>query len=310
MKKIETGVLTKHRKKAFGASSVSKAKKLKSKEGRETIADREAEKKAKKTTKESIKEEIKAELKKEVSETFISTMDLKSSGRVELGGVDRDRHDANILRLEWAIKFPLLTPQEFLLHEKDYSVSQAHRIFEVSGGESEWRDERDKLLNGVTETMIKRNVDKLVEMNDTHIKLSQLGLAKVAEMLTKLQCDPVLDADGKMMIDPRTKRPIYRGFRSIDLVNCMTALNQASTIQRRAYGLANDVGQQQIAEAMKASSAPTTINIQNNMTITEAPQTKMEQIIEKLEYEDIAEMIKQRRAMKAIEVKPIDENNE
>lgn len=300
--KIETGVLTKKDKaKAFDAKTDKKSSKLHGKKARAVVEERA---KPKPTTVERIKEEIKADMKKEVAASFLKVTDARGDGMIEIGGVERARHDANILRLEWAIKFPLLTPQEFLLHEKDYSVTQAHKIFEVSGGESEWRDERDKLLNGVTETMIKRNVDKLVEMNETHIKLSQLGMAKIAEMLTKMQTEPVLDGDGKLMIDPKTKRPVYRGFRSIDLVNCMNALEKAQTISRRAHGLSNEVGLQQISEAIKSSTAQQTqINIQNNMTIVEAPKSKMEQIVDSLEYEDIRDLIKERRDMKRLEHK-------
>lgn len=198
----------------------------------------------------SIKAEIRAEMKRELDFSFIKIIDPDNKGYVEIGGTERERHDANILRLEWVIKFPMLSPQEYLLHEKDYSYQQAKRILAVSGGEAEWRDDRDKLLNGVTDTMIKRNIDKMVENSETHIKLSQLGIAKIAEMLTKMQIDSVLDAAGKIMVDLKTQRPIYRGFRSMDLVNCMNALERAQQVQRMAFGLSNDVGIKQLTEML------------------------------------------------------------
>lgn len=285
----------------------SPTKKALSERAKKAAAVREERKLDKKpVTKESLKEEIKAEIIKETKEkidaSFTTLADPVGKAVVEIGGVERERHDANILRLEWAIKFPMLSPQEFLLHEKDYSPRQAHRIFEVSGGESEWRDERDKLLNGVTETMIKRNIDKIVEMKETHIKLSQLGMAKIAEMMSKMQIEPVLNEEGKLMIDPRTKRPVYRGFRSIDLLNCAGALGKFQDIQDRAMGTMPNLGMAQIQEAIK-SSHNVQINVQNNLTIEETPKSKMEQIVDKLEYEDIAEMIKERRAMKRAEQK-------
>lgn len=282
------------------ASAVAKKREEAKALRRAELAEKEAKAPiTKKALKEEIKEELKKEAKKEIEATFVKAIDVDGSDIVEIGGVERERHDANILRLEWAIKFPMLSPQEFLLHEKDYSPKQAHRIFEVSGGEAEWRDERDKLLNGVTETLIKRNIDKIVEMKETHIKLSQLGMAKIAEMMSKMQIEPVLNEEGKLMIDPRTKRPVYRGFRSIDLLNCASALSKFQDIQDKAMGVAPDLGMAQIADAIKSHSA-VQINVQNNLTIEEAPKSKMEQIVEKLEYEDIAELIKERRAMKRL----------
>lgn len=107
------------------------------------------------------------------------------------------------------------------------------------------------------------------------------------------------------MIDPRTKRPVYRGFRSIDLLNCMSALEKAQQIQRRAQGLSNDVGMAQLSEAIKNSKQ---INVTvENMTVEAKPKSKMEAIIDALEYEDIAVLIKERRAMKRNDQKDIIE---
>lgn len=248
--------------------------------------------------KEEIKEEIKEEMKDEVRK-----VPIVEAGLVEIGGVEKERHDANVLRLEWAIKFPLLTPIEYLTGEKGYSVYQAQRILEVSGSIDEWIDEREKIVNGITETMVKRNIDKIVEMKEMFLGASKIALTKSIEMLSRLQIDPVRDEDGKLMIDPKTKKPVYRGFRSIDLLNCVSAIEKANSIMERVSGVKPELGLEQVKQLLEQNKQQSIqVNIQNNsvtLTTEEPKKNKLEEFVEKLSYDEMQEIIREKRRMRA-----------
>lgn len=240
---------------------------------------------------------------------FVNTVGVKqrkSTGRpikketfiVELGGKDKIAHDSQILRLEWAIKYPTLTPAEFLLDIKGYSHQQTSKIIETTGGMSEWLLEKNNVLDKMTESVVKRHIDIIAEVQETHIKASKVGLAKAIEFLAKLSIEPARDADGKMIMDGKGK-PVWKGYRSIDLVNIMNSIEKAQVIYRRAMGLGNDEGgMAQILEKIGQLNVQQNVQ-QNHLHIHEAPQSELATKIEKeMSYDDLLEFIEFRREQK------------
>jgi hypothetical protein len=205
------------------------------------------------------------------------------------GGEEKIKHDSHILMMEWAWKFPDLKPIEFLMERRSYSEVQAKRIINISGGSTMWETEKTKVLDKISETVIKRHIDKMVEVNDQHIAASKLGMAKALEMLTKLNITAELDKDGK--INKRT-------MRSIDLVNIMNAIEKAQVIYRRAMGIPNEEsGIAQILEKVAQVTVQNNVQV-NNTVIQAAPKSDLQTKMEALDYDDVVELIEMRREMK------------
>lgn len=224
----------------------------------------------------------------------------------DLGGLSRIEREAEVLQLDWAIRFPLLKPLEFLTIEKGYSVNQANQILHESGGTSDWELRRTEIQNKVTETVVKRHVDQIAEFNDMFIKGAKVGMAKGLEMLSKFGIEPVKDEHGKLIIDPRTKKPVYRGFRSIDLLNTVNAIKVTQEIHRRALGVRDDEDLQSILETVtnlkEMQKREITLN-QTNINLTMSPakqeaEKKIEQFVGKLSYDDIRTFIDYHREKK------------
>jgi hypothetical protein len=218
--------------------------------------------------------------------------------RRDIGGSDKLKHDGHILMMEWAIKYADMLPRHFLMERRGYSESQAETIIAVTGSTSEWANARDRILDSMSESVIKRHIDKIVEVNDQHISASKLTMAKAIEMLTKLPVDNELD--------PKTGKPKKRTMRSIDLVNCANAIEKAQTIYRRAMGLPNEEsGIAQILE--KVANMNVQNNVQINNTVIQPEKSEHQKRIEALSYEDIMEFVEYRREQKKL-AQPNGEN--
>lgn len=233
--------------------------------------------------------------------------------------VDKWKHDVGILMTEWAVKYPLLSPRKWLIEIKGYTDYQAKQIMDFSGSDTSWVTEKNKILDKMTETMIKRHVDIMAEVQDTHIKASKVGLAKAVEMLSKMQIEPLVDSAGRFVKDPTTGKVLYKGFRSIDLLNCLGAIEKAQNIYRKAMGLPNEEGGlQQILNKMNEIGPA----VEQHLHIHEAPsgpESKGEELARRMDtemsYDDIQTLIKIYRENKkrqsesqTIETEKVDDN--
>lgn len=222
----------------------------------------------------------------------------------DMGGADKLKHDGHILMMEWAIKYSDMIPRRFLTDRRGYSERQADQILAITGSTSEWANARERVLDSMSESVIKRHIDKLVEINDQHVSASKLTMAKAIEMLTKLPVD--------VEVDPKTGKAKKRTMRSIDLVNCANAIEKAQTIYRRAMGLPNEEsGLAQILEKVASLNVQQN-NVQINNTVVQQPPEKSEQQkkIEALSYDDIMEFVEFRREQKRLAQQPKDPNAE
>ena len=209
-----------------------------------------------------------------------------------IGGLDRIEREGHVLQMDWAIRFPLLKPQEYLVAERGYSIKQANAILHETGGEDDWVLRRVEIQNKVTETVVKRHVDQIAEFNETFIKASKVGLAKSLEMMTKLSLDAVKDEDGKLILDPKTKKPVYRGFRSIDLLNTLSSVKIAQEIWRKAMGIKDEEGMAQILEKIDQMNQQQRIQVNQQINLTVNPakkeaEQKLESFVREMSYEDI-----------------------
>lgn len=215
-----------------------------------------------------------------------------------VGGKERLTHDAEILRLEWAIKYSNMPPYRWLQEVKDYSEGQAQAIVNHGGGLEEWQREKERVLDRMTESVVKRHIDQMAEVQETHVKSSKLGLARAVQMLTE---------GGRHLVSPKTGlkklsedgRPIVMPLTPKELLTCMGTIEKAQTIYRRAMGLPNDEGGlAQIIDKIQASNV--TQNIQNNITIHESPkESEAEVMARTMTEEQIEAFVEFRREEKA-----------
>jgi hypothetical protein len=209
----------------------------------------------------------------------------------DVGGVEKLKHDGHILMMEWAIKFGELSPTQFLMERRGYSAQQAKDILMHSGGSKEWEMGRVKIQDKMSESVVKRHIDKMVEVNDQHIAASKLSMAKAIEMLTKLNVS--------VEVDPKTGKAMAKSMRSIDLVNITNAIEKAQTIYRRAMGIPNEEsGIAQILEKVATMNVQQNVQINNTVVQNQAPKSDLQAKMEELDYDDILEFIEYRRELK------------
>lgn len=214
------------------------------------------------------------------------------------GGVDSLKHDLDLLAMERAIMYPSYSVGAFLEEMKGYSVGQINRIFKHKPA-SEWEAAKDQVMDKITENVVKRHIDQLAEVNEQHIKASKLTMARAVEMLTKLPVSSRTEYDYEpdgvtVRRDPVTNKPMRKmTLRSVDLMNCSSAIKSAQEIYRKAMGLNNDDGGiQQILD--KVTQLSQINNVQNNVTIN-MQQTPLEQALSQMSYEQISELIEMKR---------------
>jgi hypothetical protein len=224
----------------------------------------------------------------------------------DVGGKERWVHDIEILVTEWAFFFPNHLPKQFLMDCKGYSVSQADSILGQYPA-LQWHPKREAAVDKLTEGLVRRHVDKMAEIQEQHISASKLGLAQAIKMLASGGTELLKDKDNKIQLDANGN-PRYKQFRSFDLVNCMTAIEKAQHIYRRAMGLPNEEGglQQILNKVEKMQELRhQTLNVQINQIRTEASDGKP--TVADLSYEDIMMLIEAKRDQKKLSTAPVDE---
>lgn len=212
----------------------------------------------------------------------------------DLAAEDLETRESRLLKMEWALSADGLVPQSWLKQKRLMEENRAEKIIARSGGAASWYAEKEKIKDQVVKTITKRHVDLVVEVQESHIAGSKLTLAKAMDML----------ANGTEKYDRETKTNVRVPLRSVDLLNCATALEKAQNIYRKAIGLGNEEGGlKQILEAIQHANGMTQINIQNNTTIEAAEDLPPEELamrekMQKMSYEDLVEIIEWRREQK------------
>lgn len=212
-----------------------------------------------------------------------------------LGGKEKWAHELEILQLEWAIKYPAMKPTVWMREIKGYSADQAKNILSHAP-EPTWQNQKAKVLDKMTESLVKRHIDLVAEVQEQHISASKLGLARAIEMLSNNGVR-VRRKDGKEYTMP---------LRSVDLLNAMSAIEKAQNIYRKAMGLPNDEGGlAQILEKVQQVTIQQNIqnNVQNNTTIVSENTTVSPELAKKLDYDTVLEFIEYRREQKALKAK-------
>lgn len=213
----------------------------------------------------------------------------------DAGGKDKLAHDVEILVMEWAFFYPNHSPTSYILDVKSYSESQRDNIFRIMPA-VDWPKRRGMAQDKLTGELVKRHVDTMAKVQDEHISASKLGLARAVQMLADGKTE-LVKKDGKPILDAHGN-PKFKQFRSVDLLNCMGAIEKAQNIYRRALGLPNDEGGlHQILNKLEKLKEPSvnfnlTQNVQHNHGVQAADTPD-------LGYDDIMILIEMKREQKA-----------
>lgn len=237
------------------------------------------------------------------TEELVSAVTATVEDKDKYSTGEKEHREAKLLMFQWAIEGGPTTPRSWL-NSQGYSDRAAHAILDLLPSD-EWKEKRRSLQDGVTEKIAKRYVDKIAEMSESHLKSSNLIHLKAVEYLSKLSIEPARDAKGKIIVDGKGK-PVFRGIRSQDLVNAAVAVKESQAIMRKALGIndRDDFGLQQILNKIEQKNE--IHNTQINIINTE--DSKIAKAVERLDYDDIVDLIKaRRRKAREIEAKRIEE---
>lgn len=212
---------------------------------------------------------------------------------------ERKKSEADLLHLEWVFKYPTLSPTAYLGTIKGYSKYEVNDLL-ARLPPPEWYARKEKIGDEITADLIKRHTHVIAEVQEQHIRASNVGLAKAIEMIAKMSIDPLMDDDGKIKVDPKTGKPLYKGFRSIDLLNCLSSIKIAQEIYRKAMGLPNDgEGLAQILDKL--------VPVQNSTQINISVESEKDKKMNELSYDDLMLLIEHKReALKKEEEKEND----
>lgn len=208
-------------------------------------------------------------------------------------GQDRFAHEVSILMTEWAISGADLSPTQWLREIKGYSASQSDALVLAGGKASEWKKKRNSITSQISEKIIKRHVDLLVEMQDTFIKASKLGLANAVKQMS----------EPKMVFekDPLTgKIRRKEGLSPKENLDCLNAIKSAQEIYRKALGLGECDGglQEVLTQLERVKQEPT---IQKEEIEPESISGVADPRFETLTYDDIFDLVEFRREQKRMQ---------
>lgn len=185
-------------------------------------------------------------------------------------------------RIEWSVRYFHLTPRDYLMSVKGLSNNQASKVLRFAPAVS-WQETRRAYQNEILLQTSKRHIDLIVEAQGHYIQASKLGLAKAMELLAKFEVEAVLDPKtGQPLLNKRGK-PIYR-VRAMDLLNIMKAIETAQTVYRKAMGLRDDEGLQQVVNLVQAD----VVQIQPQGVAVEKARAE-------LSYDEIMAFIEEKR---------------
>lgn len=223
---------------------------------------------------------------------------MATRGPKDTGGKERHQWEAEMLRIEWAIKYPQMAPYKFLMEIKGFNLHQAeHIVIEKLGGLDTWASERARIQDKITESVAKRHIDLIAEVQEQHVQASKLSLAKAVEMLAK-GTTTRLKRKNKDTGESEYGDPISLPLRSVDLLNCVTAVEKSQQIYRRALGLPNEEGGlAQILEKVQQLNLTQNNTTENHLHVHSGP-TETAKTMSTLSYEEIRSFIEYRRELK------------
>lgn len=213
------------------------------------------------------------------------------------------RLDVEALQIEKGVLYPAMSVRDYLLNVKGYTSKQYSKFMEWAPV-AVWDERRTKLQNAVTAELLKRHVDVAAQTQDLFLNVTRLGITRILEMLTKWSVE--IYPEYVEVPDPatpgKTKRVRKTSLRSIDVVNCMSAMKHAQDIYRKAMGLHDEADSiAGVIEQMRSltGEANVTFNQQINVftgTSKLAPEARKN--IQELPYDDILPLIEAKRELR------------
>lgn len=184
-------------------------------------------------------------------------------------------HPVELMLTDWSIKYPEKKPHFYLTEIKGYTQKEATTIMNGTPA-PDWYAAKNDLLDGMTSSLAKRQIDWAAEMHDLHFEGSKIGLDSAIDWLRFQQTRPEQERDIKM---------IKVALESVQI---------AQKIQRTALGLPTDDGAIHIYQNL-------IMRQQQHTHVNESDKTPVEKLEERLSFDDIQSLIEHRRLEKAKE---------
>lgn len=225
--------------------------------------------------------------------------------------------DIEQLQIERGMLYPGLKVYEFLVDIKGYTSNQYKEFMRLSSG-ADWDKVRDETQSRITARVAERHVDLIAESEDLFLRTAKIGITRIVEMLTKLKVTEV--PEFVLIEDPITKKKKQykkNNLRSVDIANCMSALENGMRIYRTAMGLSDEAeGLKFVMGQLRDMLAGSGVNL-TQVTVNTGPKpegTGQEKIIELAEndYDGLFRLIEMRRQIDSkepVEVKEVEESH-
>lgn len=207
---------------------------------------------------------------------------IKSKIRESVAKLEKE-YSIELMLTDWSIKYPDMKPGTYLREVKCYGTEKTKSILNRCPA-VEWYSARNELLDGITRSLVKRQIDWAAEMHDLHFQGSKVALSSVMDWL------------GHQAI----AHPSERDIKMIKVA--LESIQIAQKIQRTALGLPTDDG---------------AIHIYNNLIMQQknvkheldTEKTPVEMLEKTLTYDEIKALIEVRRMEKSQEAIDIAHEN-
>jgi hypothetical protein len=255
--------------------------------------------------KKATKKRTKKKTTKKKSSEIKEATDILPESMIEYGAIEDGQRMSELYRVEWAVRYPQMTPYNYLKSVKLFTEGQAKSILTHLPAK-DWYNFKVGLQDDMTAKVLNRHVDMISEMQDTYIKGGRLAYARAIEMLTNKGI-PKLDKEGNPVLNKEGKQ-VVMPMRTVDLLNLTSAMKNCMEMYRKCMGFNDSEGMTQALERINL----TQINIHEakDPTVAIDPETGEEIIIEdghskattlleELSYDDIQALVKRARQLTA-----------
>lgn len=215
--------------------------------------------------------------------------------------------DVENLQLERGMLYPGMRVYDFLVRVKGYTPNQYKEFMRLVPG-ADWDKVRDETQSKITARVAERHVDLIAESEDLFLRTAKIGITRIVEMLTKLKISDI--PEFVVIADPRTgNKKTYKKLhlRSVDIANCMAALENGMKIYRSALGLSEEgEGLKYVMDQLRDLLAGSGVNL-TQITVNQGPkpinlgQEKISDIAEN-DYDRLFQLIEMKRGINELKI--------
>lgn len=172
------------------------------------------------------------------------------------------------LQLEWATKYSTSSIRNFLIKVKGLTERQ-YRYLMTKADQNSWNRKRREVEIKIQDSHVESYVDKVFRITDAQHKAAQATLLKITNKIIKLDTDKC---------------------QSVEILNLTRALATAQEVSFKALGLSDESLRRAFTEKENHIG-----NLKPVNRISVEENEKINKAVERLDYDDIVDLIKARR---------------